>query len=563
MPRQKGAKSWSESEVRLACRAYANATNTHKGCDQKQEDFIQAVVKNMERISPANAKPGTHHHRGACIYKYVRDNVFKASQKFNRSLLLVEDCQLSGVSDQEKTNIAVAHFIIGSAVMSAPYKYKDYEVTNWKFYSGWLEIRNLPKFILNNTKLGTNGRKVDQNNIIIPHVDDPQFKVGRVSLDNEDYSMGASGSMSARSRRSGMGRDATKKRMTEETSAEKEDNSKMNYRKKRDTLFFRKMDVMANGTASRAETSKRAMEILGLEKYLQIMGPSMKDEDKERIHKKLKVLAFPDSPEPPPKKDNTLPLPSSQESSNNTNQSIHQVLFGTNVKYHKTFDSSDDDAMEVLSEQVASLKRGDPPTMSRSAIKYVEVDSSAINKSLEEFPSLPKLAPGTAEAFVPINFDTLGNNEKQNKPTNKASQPTLTAPNLPRMVNNIFRPPSPSALSTGITSKSITESDGEQSGYTSNCSEGRMLELGAYWDVENAIEKQILVVMSLMKGKEKGVHISNIVSAVHLRMQYEFADDSIRQAVEGLMIDERVLQSGENTYMIMEKDSSSDSSDDE
>ena len=152
MARQKGSKQWTSSEICLACRAYVNATNTHKGTDQKLEDFIEQIVKNMQNLAPISAPPGTHHHRGATISTYIRDHVFKDVQKFNRSLLLVQNVELFGVTDQEKINISVMHFVIGRPVMSGPYKYKSYNPENWKNYFGWMEIKNLPKFALTGKK---------------------------------------------------------------------------------------------------------------------------------------------------------------------------------------------------------------------------------------------------------------------------------------------------------------------------------------------------------------------------------------------------------------------------
>ena len=52
-------------------------------------------------------------------------------------------------------------------------------------------------------------------------------------------------------------------------------------------------------------------------------------------------------------------------------------------------------------------------------------------------------------------------------------------------------------------------------------------------------------------GKEKDVETSDIVIDVQIRMKYEFADDVIYKAIQGLEIDERIMATGRDTYQIM------------
>ncbi len=102
-------KRWCNQEVRVACRAYAKATNTTKGTNMTFKDFCLMVVDNVRKIGPAKPKEGTYYLRGESCYTYIRDNCFKQFSKFNSSLKKVYLLNLSGVTDQEKINIAVAH----------------------------------------------------------------------------------------------------------------------------------------------------------------------------------------------------------------------------------------------------------------------------------------------------------------------------------------------------------------------------------------------------------------------------------------------------------------------
>jgi hypothetical protein len=81
-------KYYTPVELRHLAMAYLNATNTIKGTDQKKEVFFAKIVDNLRHYAPANVPDGTYHHRGLCVYSYLRDTVFKDCQRFNASLRL-------------------------------------------------------------------------------------------------------------------------------------------------------------------------------------------------------------------------------------------------------------------------------------------------------------------------------------------------------------------------------------------------------------------------------------------------------------------------------------------
>jgi hypothetical protein len=113
----------------------------------------------------------------------------------------------------------------------------------------------------------------------------------------------------------------------------------------------------------------------------------------------------------------------------------------------------------------------------------------------------------------------------------------------------------------------IAPEESSSDDYTNGCSEdddvsrGRMLELDVYWDMDSNIEKQVMVVMSLRDGHTKDVDKADIVIDVQIRMKYEFEDDSIYKAIQGLEIDERIMATGPHTFQIMNESDDSNTDD--
>ena len=99
-------------------------------------------------------------------------------------------------------------------------------------------------------------------------------------------------------------------------------------------------------------------------------------------------------------------------------------------------------------------------------------------------------------------------------------------------------------------------------GSSGDASEGRMLELSVYWMMDNEIEKQILVVMNVHQGHTQDVHISDIIIDVQKRMKFKFYDDAIYKAVQGLMVDSRIVPTTEDCYRIAQHTGESDSDSD-
>lgn len=138
-------KHYTAQEVNAIAKAYVSATsNSIKGADQTIDDFTAAIIEKLEQIAPSNCEDGTYHKRGDSVYPYFRDTVCKDVSSFNIALRMVYCSEPTGVTEQEKINMAVAIHLKKTSKMD--YAFKNFVATNWRFYGAWQELKKLPKF---------------------------------------------------------------------------------------------------------------------------------------------------------------------------------------------------------------------------------------------------------------------------------------------------------------------------------------------------------------------------------------------------------------------------------
>ncbi|KAG7367739.1 hypothetical protein IV203_030410 [Nitzschia inconspicua] len=108
-------KKWTADECTVAAKAYVAATQDEiNGADQTAADFSKRLNSFMKSFSPpACAGTGTYWDRDpdgrrGVIWQFLRDTVTKECQKFNVSLNRVRNANLSGLTEEEKVNVAVA-----------------------------------------------------------------------------------------------------------------------------------------------------------------------------------------------------------------------------------------------------------------------------------------------------------------------------------------------------------------------------------------------------------------------------------------------------------------------
>jgi small ubiquitin-related modifier len=139
---------WRSAEIAAVAKAYVDVTNNPlRDADQKQKVFTADLLSKLKDLAPAgHLYPGTYHQRGAAAWTFLSGTCFKDVQKFiNGALLSVYLSKPSGVTEQQKINVAVAIHMKKTNYMN--HEYKNYDATKeWRHYLAWLQLRDLPSF---------------------------------------------------------------------------------------------------------------------------------------------------------------------------------------------------------------------------------------------------------------------------------------------------------------------------------------------------------------------------------------------------------------------------------
>jgi hypothetical protein len=150
------AKTWSSHEAELAARAYIAATHDSiNGSGQKAEDFAKRVHEEFSKLTPAGVGgTGTYSDRDPdcsqqTVWKYVRDTILKETQKFNATLNVVLNSGLTGVTHDEKVNIAVAMHLNRIKDGNNKYDYRPFESeSKWRLFKAWYILKDTEKVAL-------------------------------------------------------------------------------------------------------------------------------------------------------------------------------------------------------------------------------------------------------------------------------------------------------------------------------------------------------------------------------------------------------------------------------
>ena len=146
------AKTWSSEEHAALAHAWINVSEDKnslevKGTNQDSDTFWRAVLVHFGTLSPEDATEheGRWHYRGKkSVERHWKDNVARECKKFNKALLKVQSSNPTGVGEDEKINMAAAIHLGKTDVMS--YRFKDFEVGDWKFHAAWKTLKNHPMF---------------------------------------------------------------------------------------------------------------------------------------------------------------------------------------------------------------------------------------------------------------------------------------------------------------------------------------------------------------------------------------------------------------------------------
>ena len=209
-------KRYTEAEIHLVAKAYCWATNDGiKGSEQKVESFMERVVLYLKRHGPDNVIEGTYHTRDLLSIQRQIAKMKNDVAKFMATLRQVLLVEWSGLSYDQKVNIAVALYL-GKA--KAPhYDWKNFDATAWPNYRPFQVLSTLPQFrvptITSTGSVASSHSSVDGS------------KIGQDNESNQDnasvsVSEEVGSKRSAPSRRGGSGVKKAKKDLIDEKKEE-------------------------------------------------------------------------------------------------------------------------------------------------------------------------------------------------------------------------------------------------------------------------------------------------------------------------------------------------------
>jgi hypothetical protein len=148
------AKRWKAEECEAAAKAYVVATHDEvSGAQQKSLDFGKKVHSAFKTLSPPGCLgTGTFWDRDpdgskSIVWYYLRDTLLKECQKFNGTYNKTLAMNLTGVSQQQIINIAVAmHQKLFTSEGKSVYAYKDSDPNCWRLYTSWVVLKETVKF---------------------------------------------------------------------------------------------------------------------------------------------------------------------------------------------------------------------------------------------------------------------------------------------------------------------------------------------------------------------------------------------------------------------------------
>jgi len=122
-----------------------------RGAEQRGEDFAAKIHKAFESYSPPGVRgSGTWHDRDpngttGKIWHYIWDTILKDVQKFYSCLNAVLNMDLSGVTCEQKVNIAVAVCLKKVKEGKSHYHYKDFDANKWQLFKAYVVLKETGK----------------------------------------------------------------------------------------------------------------------------------------------------------------------------------------------------------------------------------------------------------------------------------------------------------------------------------------------------------------------------------------------------------------------------------
>ena len=146
------AKTWTAEECEAAARAYVESTlDDIRGAEQKGDEFGAEFHQAFAAYAPPGVRgTGTWTDRdpdgNACkVWHFVRNTILKDVQRFYRTLNAVLNMELSGVTHEQKVNIAVAMFLKKIQEGKTHYDYRDFDANKWRLFKAYLVLKETGK----------------------------------------------------------------------------------------------------------------------------------------------------------------------------------------------------------------------------------------------------------------------------------------------------------------------------------------------------------------------------------------------------------------------------------
>ena len=144
-------KSWNPEEHEAVAQAWINASEDLgsaevNGTNQEVHKFFLKVMENLKTLAPKNEDILGRYHQldASAVQNQWNTKIAREVRKFNKALLKVLASKPTGVSDNNKINMAAAIHLNKTDLVS--YRHKDYPAEDWKFYRAWLILKDHKMF---------------------------------------------------------------------------------------------------------------------------------------------------------------------------------------------------------------------------------------------------------------------------------------------------------------------------------------------------------------------------------------------------------------------------------
>ena len=102
-----------------------------KGTNQDSDQFWSSVRTEFDMLTPSNFVKGTYKERAlSAMQSCWAEKIARDVKKFNKALLRVMNAKPTGVTEDQKINLAVA--IHMGRVDTVAYRHKDFDPHQWK-----------------------------------------------------------------------------------------------------------------------------------------------------------------------------------------------------------------------------------------------------------------------------------------------------------------------------------------------------------------------------------------------------------------------------------------------